>query len=83
MGGDQKSQMYSPTMEQLPYRTEGDGKQPATYSDDYTKTLFEDQKRKRDELMNALSRLGLVDQAMPQGMTPMIPYRPIEPQIGF
>lgn len=84
MGGDQRAQgqSFNPDMVNLPYRTEGDQTQHG-YSDEHSRVLMEDKKKRMDDLMSALSRLGVLDQLAPQGMVPRMPYRPIEPTIGF
>ena len=87
MGGDkQQAQQpffgYQPEMQKLPYQTEGDQSQPG-YSDEHSRVMMEDQRKRSDALMMALSRLGVVDQLAPSGMIPRMPYRPIEQNIGF
>lgn len=82
MGGGQRTSPYpSVGINDLVYRTE-DKPQPA-YSDEYTKRQLEEQKKKIDDLMKALARLGVVDQMIPEGMVPRVPYRPIEQEFGF
>ena len=84
MGGDNRqSQPQSLPVRDLVYRTEADDSPKSGYSDDYTERLMGQRKKKMDDMMAALSRLGVIDQLQPQGFVPMIPYRPIETQIGF
>jgi hypothetical protein len=84
MGGDQRQQFsdFHPDKVNLPYQTEGDQTQTG-YSDEHSRVMMEDQKKRRDDLMLALQRLGVMDQLAPSGMVPRIPYRPIEPTISF
>jgi hypothetical protein len=87
MGGEpRKSQPLYPAdkiqMSDLVHRTEGNQSQPG-YSDEYSKKLTEERKKQMTDLMDALSRLGMVDQLAPRGMVPRMPYRPLEPKYPF
>ncbi len=90
MGGDQRQQPFWDSSDiqkqNLPYT--GDMPQQVTASDDYTQQHFKKRdawnQKQQDALFDALSRLGMVKESMPQGMVPNPPYRlPEQPQIGF
>jgi hypothetical protein len=86
MGGDQRQPLWPADRIQvndLVHRTEGTGKPDAGYSDEYSRVLIENKKKQMDELMLALSRLGVVDQLQPQGMYPRSPYRFPEQEFSF
>ena len=88
MGGDKtQGQGYSPRMQDLVYRTEGPQHEDRPVaSDQYSQDYFDNRdyqaRKKTDELMSALGRLGFVPEAWPRSM-PQIPYRDQPMNIGF
>lgn len=85
MGGKETKPKLSANIpvNDLVYRYSGNDNSEYQYSDDYTRSYFENRDRNMDELLNALSRLGVLEQLQPQGLTPRIPYSPIEPVFQF
>jgi hypothetical protein len=89
-GGQQQQEPLYPTdkiqlndlVDRSPQQTD-----TATASDDYTQNAFKKRKAQSDKesnaLMDALARLGMVNEAMPRGFVPNPPYRLPEQQIGF
>lgn len=86
MGGKEQQPLWPADRIQvgdLVHRYESSDKPEKHYSDEYSKKRLEEQKKQMDQLMNALSRLGIIDQLAPQGMVPRMPYRPMEEEFGF
>jgi hypothetical protein len=86
MGGDQRQASqpffdFQPEKQNLPYQTEGDQTQHG-YSDEHSRVMMEDQRKRADQLQQALSRLGFVPEAWPRSM-PIVPYRGSDPTISF
>ena len=86
MGGREQEPLYPAekiNVGDLVYRYKSEREPEKHYSDDYTKRLAEERRKQMNQLMDALERLGMLNEVGPKGMVPAVPYRMVEPTIGF